>query len=241
MYKEVPQFGFHIFGKTIGRAWIDLIEAVFKYGKVSFDEGRKRLAISNARWKSATQILPDKVISQFGDKKGLKGLVDLTFFQAKMYDTDVVKNFKPGAKSYYKRIKEGKMLDFVIARLGRTPESKKAVMVFPIYEDYQAVVNNQRDGYLPCLVSVQFRLVKQPRHYKLNTIFNFRSMDVFQKGHGNFVVLAMLSQAVAKGLSKKIKDKPIRLGFLDGIIADAHIYVDSFNKVEKILSDYHKK
>jgi len=241
MYKEIPQFGFHIFDKTIGEAWIDLIEAVFKYGEISFDEGRKRLAISNVRWKSATQIIPDKIVGQFGDKKSLKALVDLTFSQEKMYDTDVVKNFNSGAKSYYKRIKEGKMLDFVIARLSRMPESKKAVMVFPTYKDYQAIMNSQRDDYLPCLVSVQFRLVKQSRYYNLNTTFNFRSMDVFQKGHGNFIVLAMLSRVVAKGLSKKIKDKPIRLGFLDGIITDAHIYRESFSEVEKTLLDYHNK
>ena len=34
------------------------------------------------------------------------------------------------------------MVDFVIQRLTKIPGSKKAVMVFPTYEDYEAVLSS---------------------------------------------------------------------------------------------------
>lgn len=73
------------------------------------------------------------------------------------------------------------MIEFVIERLSLIPESKKAVVVFPTYEDYAAVMRNHRDDYLPCLVSIQFRLLPDGKDYVFHTTFYSRSMDAWQK------------------------------------------------------------
>ncbi|EFD14181.1 predicted protein, partial [Mycobacterium tuberculosis T46] len=88
-------------------------------------------------------------------------------------------------KATHRRIKEGRMIEFVIERLSLIPESKKAVVVFPTYEDYAAVMRNHRDDYLPCLVSIQFRLLPDGKDYVFHTTFYSRSMAAWQKGHGN--------------------------------------------------------
>lgn len=237
MYKVNKQFGYEVFGKSLGESWIDLVEVVLKFGKKSFDEKRERKALLNVRIKSATQNLPDKIINKYAHTENLKAMLDLTFSEEVMRDIDVVKSFRIGAKSYHKRIKEGRLLNFVIERLAKIPESKKAVIVFPTYDDYKAILENHGDDYLPCIVSVQFRLIPAKNGFILNTNFYARSMDVFQKGHGNLVAIAMFSEIVARGIGQKLNQK-IKPGFIDGIIADGHIYKETFNEARKTLEKY---
>src|SRR5690606_1979276 len=148
----------------------------------------------------------------------------LTFEEPKMVDIDVNPSFGPGAKSYYTRIKEGKMLEFASKRLSTIPESKKAVIVFPTYEDYDAVLKNPWNDYLPCIVAVQFRMVPPggSGRYHRNTIFFAGSLDICQKGLGNFVAIARMSDSVAKEVSKNT-GREITLGAMEGFITDVHL------------------
>ncbi|MET2931742.1 hypothetical protein ABXU93_17685, partial [Mycobacterium tuberculosis] len=144
--------------------------------------------------------------------------------------------FSRGAKSYHRRIKEGRMIEFVIERLSLIPESKKAVVVFPTYEDYAAVMRNHRDDYLPCLVSIQFRLLPDGKDYVFHTTFYSRSMDAWQKGHGNLLSIAKLSDWVRENVSARIGRK-IMLGPLDGMICDVHIYKETYAEACKRLAN----
>ncbi|EQD79313.1 hypothetical protein B1B_00266 [mine drainage metagenome] len=152
-----------------------------------------------------------------------------------MYDIDVVKSFNAGRRSYYQRIKEGKLLDFVVKRLKTIPESKKAAIVFPDASDYESVLKNQKYDYLPCLIVVQFRLQPKDKNYVLNTTFYMRSLDAFQKAPGNFVSIAKMSSIVAKRLKKALR-KEISLGFVDGFIADAHIYNETLKEAKDVMT-----
>jgi len=158
-----------------------------------------------------------------------------------MHDFDVVPSFSPGSKSYYARIKDWNMIDFVVKRLSQIPESKKAIMSFIREKDYIQVLDTPKDDYLPCITTIQFRLIKMDskRGYHMNTIFNARSIDAYQKSGGNFAAMAVLSKEIAKKLEKNLK-MPIWLGALDGIIADAHIYNETIKEAEKIISLYKK-
>lgn len=231
MYEIVPNFGATIYGPSLGAAWLDLVRCIVTEGTVSYDESRKRIALPNVRIKAATQLIPDPIITKYADSASIQAIVDLTFHEHKMYDIDVVPSFSPGAKSYYHRIKEGRMLEFVVKRLSLIPESKKAIIVFPTYSDYEAVLANPWDDYLPCIVSVQFRLEEQEERFVLNTTFYARSIDAFQKANGNMVALAMLSETVASQLRV---GKPVILGFLDGLIADAHIYEETIAQAQRL-------
>jgi len=162
----------------------------------------------------------------------------LVFEADTMKDFDITPSFRTGAKSYKKRLEEGSMMDFVVQRLTRIPESKKAVMVFPTYEDYANVTNSPFNDYLPCIVSLQFRLHKTGENeYALNTHFFMRSQDAFQKNVSDLAVFADLSNIVAKKLEASLGAR-ITLGVMDGYITDAHVYKNTYDQAFDVMSAY---
>ena len=239
MYVKLEPFGYNIYGETIGSAWLSLVEAVIKNGVITEDEDRKRLSLQNIRIKSATQSFPDPLIAKYGNKKNVDEIISLTFNAETMRDFDVVPSFSPGSKSYYARIKEWKMLDFVVARLAEIPESKKAIMSFVRQDDYQRVLDRPKDDYLPCITTVQFRLIKMDgeRGYHMNTLFNARSIDAYQKAGGNFAAISLLSKEVVERLKEKLSAN-IWAGPLDGFITDAHIYQETIEEAKEVIKAY---
>ncbi len=236
MYINDPNFGIQIHNSSIGAAWLDMTAAILQHGTVSYDEDRKRLAVQNIRLKVIKQVSEDPLFEKYADTQNIEHMKELVFNKAEMFDFDVVPSFSPGAKSYYQRIVEGKMFDFVIKRLSLIPESKKAIMIFPTYEDYTQVLNNQRDDYLPCLIAYQTRLLEKENYYIQNNVFFMRSWDAFQKAPGNLTTMVMLSEKIAKKLTK-ILGKEIRLGCLDGLITDAHIYEETLGNARKTIEE----
>ncbi len=242
MYRHNDHFGYEIHGQTLGEAWLSLVEAIVNHGEECFDEGRKRLALQSVRLRSETQQTPDTLIHKYGNQENLKKFIALTFSESVMYDFDKTPSFSPGAKSYNQRIKEGKLLDFVIKRLSLIPESKKAVIVFLAREDYDAVLKNPKNDYLPCLVSMQFRLQQRAGGYYVNTTCSFRSLDAFQKAHGNLEAIGMMTKIVADGIANRLFNgkKNIEYGYLDCIIADAHIYANTLDEAKSVVEAYQR-
>lgn len=239
MYVILEPFGYNVYGETIGSAWLSLVEAIIKNGILTEDEGRKRLSLQNIRIKSATQSFPDALIQKYGNKKNIDEIINLTFKEETMHDFDVVSSFSPGSKSYYARLRDWKMLDFVVARLAEIPESKKAIMSFVRQEDYQRTLERPKDDYLPCIATIQFRLIKinDERGYHMNTLFNARSIDAYQKTGGNFAAISLLSKEVTGRLIEKLKTQ-IWIGPLDGFLTDAHIYQETIEEAKEIIRLY---
>lgn len=113
MFVKVEPFGYLIYGEIIGSTWLSLVETILKNGQITEDEGRKRLCLQNIRIRSATQIFPDPLIEKYGNKKNVDDILCLTFEKEIMHDFDVVPSFSPGSKSYYSRLKDWHMIDFV--------------------------------------------------------------------------------------------------------------------------------
>lgn len=216
------------------------MEAVLGQGERTFDENRARLSLQNVRVRIQRIDLPDNLIEKYGDKEKIEAVIHLTFKEKEMYDFDVSPSFSPGARSYFARLEEGKMEEFVVKRLSQIPESKKAVISFIHWDDYKAVLNSPHDDYLPCIVSIQFRLLEQGDRYEMTTIFNARSLDVFQKGGGNLIAIAMLSHRIERELNKSL-EKRVVCKVMDGLITDAHIYGECFVEAEKIIADYNQQ
>lgn len=237
MYVNIEPFGISIFGEITGSAWLSLVEAIIKNGVTSFDEGRERLCLQNVRLRAVSQVYPDPLIERYGNKANIEKIIKLTFNHETMYDFDVVPSFSKGSKSYWARIKEGKMIDFVVQRLTEIPESKKAVMSFIHWDDYKMILKNPKDDYLPCITSIQFRLLESQTGYYMNTIFNARSIDAYQKASGNFIVMTLLARKIAKKLEKKL-NLPVHIGSLDGFITDAHIYHDTLDLAKQTIAIY---
>lgn len=234
MYQILYPFGWFVFGESLGEIWISLVRAIMQEGEYSLDEGRKRKALQSVMVKAHFQNLPDQLILKYGSKKNLDHLIDLTFHNETMWDFDVKPSFPPGSKSYYARLKESKAIDFVIKRLTRYPESKKAVIVFPAWEDYKAVLENPEDDYLPCIVSIHYRIVKRNGHYKLNALAYARSLDAFQKAYANLWVIGMITEKITEGLNKSLKQQ-VFPGSLALWIADAHIYRESEKEAMRLI------
>jgi len=239
MYVKLEPFGYNIFGETIGSVWLSLVEAVIKNGIITNDEGRERLSLQNIRIKSITQLFPDSLIEKYGNKKNVEEVINLTFNKEVMHDFDVVPSFSDGSKSYHTRIKDWKMLDFVVARLTEIPESKKAIMSFVRQEDYERVLERPKDDYLPCITTVQFRLIKinNEKGYHMNTIFNARSIDAYQKAGGNFSAIALLSKEVSERLAKNLNTN-VWSGPLDGFLTDAHVYQETLEEAKEVIRLY---
>jgi len=239
MYKNIKPFGIHIHNKTVGSAWIDLVNALLKEGEESPDEKRNRLALQRVRIKIDNPIIPDPILEKYGDKEKLDGIVYLTFKGEEMYDFDVVPSFTPGPQSYYSRMKEGKMIEYVIDRLSKIPESKKAIISFINWRDYELVVADHYDDYLPCLCTIQFRLIRNEKGWDMHTIWYARSLDGFQKGNGNILAISMLAEKIAKQLTENL-EVPVTPKSLDGFITDVHLYGECIEQAKKMIQNYDK-
>jgi len=71
----------------------------------------------------------------------------------------------------------------------------------------------------------------------MNTLFNARSIDAYQKAGGNFAAISLLSKEVAGRLTEKLKTK-IWVGPLDGFLTDAHIYQESIEEAKEAIKLY---
>ena len=214
-----------------------MVETVIKNGSFELDENRGRFAVRNLRFASETTDVNDSLIEKYGDQSKIDAMKRVVFESDVMVDFDITPSFRTGAKSYKKRLEEGNMVEFVVNRLAKIPESKKAVMVFPTYEDYEAVTNSPWNDYLPCIVALQFRIAKrQGKHFLDLTLF-MRSWDGFQKGAGDLIVVSMIADIVRKQLQDRLNIE-ISPGRIDGLVTDVHIYENTYENAQQVVFDY---
>jgi thymidylate synthase len=237
MITKVENVGYSVYGETLGELWLDMVETILKNGQFELDENRGRFAVRNLRFTAGVANPDDELIKKYGDKAKIDAMKAVVFDSDTMKDFDITPSFRNGAKSYKKRLEEGKMMEFVIERLAKIPESKKAVMVFPTYEDYIAVLNSPWNDYLPCITALQFRVNQRLGKNYLDLTLFMRSWDGFQKGAGDLTVVSMLGSKVRKALEKKLSIK-IETGRLDGLVTDVHIYENTYEAAQSVHFAY---
>lgn len=237
MITKVENVGYSVYGETLGELWLDMVETILKNGQFELDENRGRFAVRNLRFTAGIANPDDELIKKYGDKAKIDAMKAVVFDSDTMKDFDITPSFRNGAKSYKKRLEEGKMMEFVIERLAKIPESKKAVMVFPTYEDYIAVLNSPWNDYLPCITALQFRINQRLGKNYLDLTLFMRSWDGFQKGAGDLTVVSMLGSKVRKALEKKLSIK-IETGRLDGLVTDVHIYENTYEAAQSVHFAY---
>ena len=237
MITKVANVGYSVYGETLGELWLDMVETILKNGQFELDENRGRFAVRNLRFAAGIANPDDKLIEKYGDKAKIDAMKNVVFNSDTMKDFDITPSFRNGAKSYKKRLEEGKMMEFVIERLAKIPESKKAVMVFPTYEDYTAVLNSPWNDYLPCITALQFRVNQRLGKNYLDLTLFMRSWDGFQKGAGDLTVVSMLGNKIREALEKKLSMK-IETGRLDGLVTDVHIYENTYEAAQSVHFAY---
>lgn len=237
MIERIENIGYTVYGKTLGETWLQIVETVIKNGNFEPDENRGRFAIHNLRFASETTDVNDELIEKYGDPTKIDAMKRVVFESDVMTDFDITPSFRTGAKSYKKRLEEGNMVDFVVKRLAKIPESKKAVMVFPTYEDYEAVTISPWNDYLPCIVALQFRVSMHRRQHYLDLTLFMRSWDGFQKGAGDLIVTSMIGDIVRHQLEEKLGIK-INPGRMDGLVTDVHVYENTYENAQQVVFDY---
>ncbi|MBR3329385.1 hypothetical protein IKG29_02550 [Candidatus Saccharibacteria bacterium] len=237
MITKVDNVGYNVYGKTLGELWLDIVETVLKNGVFELDENRGRYAVRNLRFTAERANPNDCLIKKYGDAKKIQAMQKIFFEEDEIKDFDITPSFRNGAKSYKKRLEEGDMINFVVSRLTKIPESKKAVMVFPTYEDYQAVLSSPWNDYLPCITALQFRVNHRKNKDFLDLTLFMRSWDGFQKGAGDLTVVSMLGEIIRKKLEKNL-NKKIQIGRLDGLVTDVHIYENTYERAQDVHFAY---
>lgn len=237
MITKVKNVGYSVYGETLGELWLDMVETILKNGQFELDENRGRFAVRNLRFAAGIANPDDKLIEKYGDKAKIDAMKNVVFNSDTMKDFDITPSFRNGAKSYKKRLEEGKMMEFVIERLAKIPESKKAVMVFPTYEDYTAVLNSPWNDYLPCITALQFRVNQRLGKNYLDLTLFMRSWDGSQKGAGDLTVVSILGNKIREALEKKLSMK-IETGRLDGLVTDVHIYENTYEAAQSVHFAY---
>lgn len=237
MIERIENIGYAVYGKTLGETWLQMVETVIKNGSFELDENRGRFAVHNLRFASETTDVNDELIEKYGDQSKIDAMKRVVFESDIMTDFDITPSFRTGAKSYKKRLEEGNMIEFVVKRLAKIPESKKAVMVFPTYEDYEAVTTSPWNDYLPCIVALQFRVAKRRGQHYLDLTLFMRSWDGFQKGAGDLIVTSMIGDIVRHQLEDKLSIK-IEPGRMDGLVTDVHVYENTYENAQQVIFDY---
>ena len=110
-------------------------------------------------------------------------------------------------------------------------------MVFPTYEDYDAVTTSPWNDYLPCIVALQFRVAKRRGEHYLDLTLFMRSWDGFQKGAGDLIVTSMIGDVVRRQLEDKLGIK-IQPGRMDGLVTDVHVYENTYENAQQVIFDY---
>ena len=125
MIERIENVGYAVYGETLGEMWLQMVETILMNGSFELDENRGRFAVKNLRFASGTTDINDKLIEKYGDQEKISAMKRVVFESDTMTDFDITPSFRNGAKSYKKRLEEGKMIDFVVNRLAKIPESKK--------------------------------------------------------------------------------------------------------------------
>ncbi|MFA6570472.1 MAG: hypothetical protein WCT77_04470, partial [Bacteroidota bacterium] len=94
MIKNIQKFGFNIYGDSIGKMWIELVEAVLTNGEKSYDEKRERVALMNVRVKSKFQNFDDKIIDRFADLEKTKAMINFVFSNEIIEGFSILRRFR---------------------------------------------------------------------------------------------------------------------------------------------------
>jgi hypothetical protein len=132
MITNVQNVGYCVYGDTLGELWLDMVETILKNGIFELDENRGRFAVRNLRFAAGSTDPNDKLIEKYGDKSKIDAMKRVVFESDTVEDFDITPSFRNGAKSYKKRLEEGHMVEFVVERLAKIPESKKRLWCFQL-------------------------------------------------------------------------------------------------------------
>ncbi|MBI2546635.1 hypothetical protein HYV81_05650 [Candidatus Woesearchaeota archaeon] len=225
--------GYIVRGKTIGEAWLKILDTILKFGKINathYDDQQKEVI-------NMLSIITEEDPHNFkfeeyfpGDEKHIKEYIP-------RITRDVKGGIHQNEYTYGSRMRSWFNIDQVkgaVAKLTREPISRAVVI---------SLWDQNKDltiGGSPCLNHIWLRI----RDNKLHMTAIFRSHDMFEGYPENAFGLRSLQEEVRQQVISGLKEQGrndeagIKLGSMVILSQSAHIYDDSWERCQKIVEKY---
>jgi thymidylate synthase len=220
LYSE--EIGFKVSGKTVGEAWLKILDIIMKFGEEKLSEhGLMQKEILNLmvivenceekidEWLRLTKKELKNYYKTFFSKKVPKG-VQYTYGNRLF-------NFKLNSKSF-------DQVENAIKHLKKNINTRRAFASLWNVE----LDSDTRNTNPPCIVQISWN-VKNNKLYQTATI---RSNDMFNAWPFNAFALIKLQKTVANEIG-------LDLGYLTTFSISAHIYENNWQEVKEILNNYY--
>lgn len=194
---------------TLGECWLKCIDTVIKKGSIFYDEDAKIKEILGLQIKISSPNTSDEIISKFGDQ-------EVILHTLKKFSKGIVMENRPFTYGNLIYNKNGvDQFEWLVDRLNKKKETKSATICL--------LKEGAIDDNLPCLTTIDAKI----RDGRLNLQFFFRSQNVLGRQYANLLAIAKLQADLAGKLLVKV-------GFIAGYIASAHIYEYDFEMANLI-------
>jgi thymidylate synthase len=201
-----------IVSDSIGDCWINCIKKVIHEGTTNYDEDVKIKEYLGISLKILDPKPDDELINKYADKKILSHTLE-------KFEKGVVMKDRPFTYGELIYCKNGvDQYEWLIQRLKNKRETKSATIC--LMETGSTCPN------LPCLTTIDAKI----REEKLILQFFYRGQNVVGRQYANLIALSKFQRKLAKDLSVKV-------GFLGGYIASAHIYEYDLKNAEAIIKN----
>lgn len=211
--------GYSLRGKSIGEAWLSLLDLIMKLGVEKKSEYKMK----------QKEMLNVMAVIEGNDNR-IEEWLPFTKDDLERYVPTIVSNSKPDKVrySYGERLFENieeigtNQVDFAVNYLKKTPHTRRAIAFTWRFDD----ANKEQP---PCLTQVVWNI----QFNKLYQTVIFRSHDIYAAWPMNLFALKKLQEDVASMIG-------LEAGPFACLSVSAHIYENDWKEVDKILQKYKK-
>ena len=200
-----------IITKKIGDCWLKSIEVVMRNGLPAFDEDVNLKEVQGLAVKIEYPDVNDEIIYRYGDP-------DVINHTLRKFEKGIVMPDRPF--TYGERIYNKNSVDqykWILDRIRNKRETKSATICL--------LNEGDNSPNIPCLTTIDVKI----RDNAVDLHFFYRSQNIVGRQYANYLALAKLQKNLAESLNVKV-------GFLAGYIASAHIYEYDFDFAKSLCS-----
>ena len=198
-----------IITKKIGECWLKSIDVVMSNGSPTYDEDVKLKEVQGLAVKIEYPDVNDEIIYRYGDS-------DVINHTLKKFEKGISMPDRPftyGDRIYNKNSVD--QYEWILERIRNKRETKSATICL--------LNEGDNSPNIPCLTTIDVKI----RDNAVDLQFFYRSQNIVGRQYANYLALAKLQKDLAESLNVKV-------GFLAGYIASAHIYEYDFEYAKSL-------
>lgn len=198
-----------IITKKFGECWLKSIDVVMSNGSPTYDEDVKLKEVQGLAVKIEYPDVNDEIIYRYGDS-------DVINHTLKKFEKGISMPDRPftyGDRIYNKNSVD--QYEWILERIRNKREAKSATICL--------LNEGDNSPNIPCLTTIDVKI----RDNAVDLQFFYRSQNIVGRQYANYLALAKLQKDLAESLNVKV-------GFLAGYIASAHIYEYDFEYAKSL-------